>query len=60
MIICPNCHRDLTEHEEAVAMSGHEMKLCPACHFPIALYNVAKRQLGSFGFDISKSQTWRM
>jgi hypothetical protein len=51
---------DLRDHIEAVEESGHEVSRCPACGFPLQLFEKAKKELGMFGYTITDSKTaWK-
>ena len=52
---CPNCHRDLRDHIEAVHESGHPVTKCPSCYFPLETYEKAVNELGKYGFYVMKS-----
>jgi uncharacterized protein YbaR (Trm112 family) len=56
--VCPNCKKDLRDYNDAVHESGHSVKYCPACHFPLIVYEEASNKLDSFGFKIQKEQAW--
>jgi hypothetical protein len=35
--VCPNCKKDLRDYNDAVHESGHNVRFCPACHFPLVV-----------------------
>lgn len=55
---CPNCNKDLRQYIEVMANTGHAVTKCPACHFPLALFDQARAELDEFGFEIQKRKTW--